>query len=65
MLLNRDSIMHIITDYAILYHIPFFDYSKDSICLDSNNFYNSQHLNILGATKFTIKLTKDLQGVIK
>ncbi len=65
MLLNRDSIMNIFRNYSTEYHIPFLDYSKDSICFDTANFYNSQHLNRWGVKKFDAKLVSDLKGIIK
>jgi hypothetical protein len=64
LLLNRDSIMNIFIKYSNIYHIPFLDYSKDSICLDTANFYNSQHLNTEGVRKFNIKLTTALKNII-
>jgi hypothetical protein len=64
MLLNRDSIMNIYKNYSATYGIPILDYSKDSLCLDTINFYNSQHLNSMGAMKFNKKLVKDLKGII-
>lgn len=45
--------------------ITFLDYSKDSICTDKINFYNSQHLNAIGAGKFNRKLSNDLKKIIK
>lgn len=64
MLINRDSIMHIYKNYSIKYNVPILDYSNDSICRDSNNFYNSQHLNNIGAKKFNTKLVQDLKKLI-
>ena len=43
--------------------IRFFDYSNDSICLDSTCFYNALHLNQKGAERFTLKLALDLKRI--
>lgn len=58
--LNRDSILHIYSEYAEKYNFPLLDYSQDSICYSVNNFYNSQHLNATGVLKFNKRLAKDL-----
>jgi hypothetical protein len=64
MLKNKNSIDSIYKWYSNKYNIPFLDYSEDSICLDSLNFYNSQHLNVTGVDKFNEKLGVDLIKVI-
>jgi hypothetical protein len=65
LLLNRDSIMNIFRSYAHRYDIPVLDYSCDSMCLDTVNFYNSQHLNTIGVTKFNTRLVFDLKQFVK
>lgn len=62
--LNRDSITNIFKNYARKYDIPLFDYSNDSICLDTMNFYNSHHLNSTGVKKFNLKFVGDLNEAI-
>jgi hypothetical protein len=61
LLINRDSIKSIFNNYSHEYGIPFLDYSDDAICLDTLNFYNSQHLNSRGVRKFNTKLANDLK----
>lgn len=65
MVINRDSIINIIKNYASNYHIPYLDYSNDSICRDKANFYDYDHLNILGVKKFDIEIINDLKNIIK
>ncbi len=65
LIINRDSINTIFKNYASSYKIPFLDYSKDAICLDTVNFYNSQHLNKIGTQKFNTKLAQDLKAYMK
>ncbi len=65
LLINRDSINLIFKNYAAVYNIPLLDYTSDSICLDTMNFYNSTHLNTYGTNKFNLKLASDLKGIIK
>ena len=65
LILNRDSIISIYQMYSLKYNATFLDYSDDSICLDTINFYNSQHLNTNGVRKFNLKLVNDLKRIIK
>lgn len=62
---NRDSVMNIFRNYANQYNIPFLDYSHDSICYDTVNFFNSNHLGSTGVRKFNRKLVNDLKDIIK
>lgn len=48
---------------AIKYDIPILDYSHDSICYDTNFFYNSQHLNRRGSELFSRQLANDLKAM--
>lgn len=45
------------------YNIPILDYSHDSICYDTNFFYNALHLNRKGAERFTRQLAHDLDSM--
>ncbi|NCT08855.1 MAG: hypothetical protein GW772_02065 [Flavobacteriia bacterium] len=46
------------------YNIPFLNYSRDSLLVYNRNyFYNSQHLNIKGASVFTKKLSEDIKSL--
>ncbi|MEO5643002.1 MAG: hypothetical protein ABIQ40_14000 [Bacteroidia bacterium] len=65
LMVNKDEVMKLFKDKADSFAIPFFDYANDSICLDTLNFFNSQHLNKTGATKFNRKFAEDLKSVIK
>ncbi len=59
---NRKQVFAIYDSFARKYQIPFFDYSKDSMCLDKDFFYNSQHLNSNGANTFTRKMIRDIKA---
>ena len=59
---NRTSIFKTFSKYSKKYEIPFYDYSKDSLCLDKKYFYNSNHLNKTGAEIFTNKLIDTLKS---
>jgi hypothetical protein len=61
---NRAEIMGIYTGLAEKYGFPFLDYSGDPICLETKYFYNSQHMNKLGAETFSAKFAADLQGLL-
>ena len=65
LLLNRDSIKNLFCNYAKIYNIPFIDYSNSSICLDTTNFFNSQHLNKKGVFYFNKKLIEDIKQYIQ
>jgi hypothetical protein len=65
LLLNRDAIISIFREYSEKFDTPFLDYSNDSLCLDTTNFYNSQHLNRIGVAKFNKKLSTDLKSYFK
>jgi len=65
LLRNSKTIDSIYLSYSHKYNIPYLDYSNDSICSDTINFYNSQHLNALGVFKFNNKLSSDLKKIIK
>jgi hypothetical protein len=58
---NRDKIMKLYKSFGLKYHIPFYDFSNDSISYQKKYFYNTEHLNKTGAELFTQKLIKDLQ----
>jgi hypothetical protein len=46
---------------ACRHKVTYLDYSKDSICYDRGYFFNSAHLNLMGATKFSEKLAEQLK----
>lgn len=43
--------------------IPFLDYSKDSLCYDTKNFYNATHLNKKGSEIFSEKLAHKIKNL--
>ena len=62
---NRAEIMSVYKSMADEYGFPLLDYSADPICLDTQYFYNSQHVNKLGAEKFSAEFASDLQRLLK
>jgi len=59
--LNKDSIINIYKSLSQKYNLRLIDFSNDSICLSRKYFYNSSHLNKIGAEIFTLKLASLLQ----
>lgn len=64
MSLNQKMIDSIYLSYFHKYNIPYLDYSNDSICLDTTNFFSGTHLNTIGVKKFNHKLSNDLKVLI-
>ena len=62
---NRRDIFIIYGGIAKDFNVPFWDYSDSMISHDKGNFYNSQHLNVRGASRFTEDLALRLQAVIQ
>ena len=58
---NRDEIMASFKNIAAQNHIPFLDYSSDSISYQKALFYNTTHLNQAGADIFSKRLASDLK----
>jgi len=58
---NRDDVINLYKYFSNKYSISFYDYSKDSICLDKTCFYNASHLNKRGADIFSRELANDLK----
>ncbi|MEZ6126147.1 MAG: hypothetical protein R3C49_23710 [Planctomycetaceae bacterium] len=58
--LNRDNVVSRLKRIAARNRTLFIDYSSDSICKDQSMFYNSQHLNRMGAERFSQDLAKRL-----
>lgn len=56
-----DGMYTVFGDIAHEYNIPILDYSHDPICSDTSFFYNSAHLNRIGADIFTLQLSNDLK----
>lgn len=51
--------------YADKYHFPILNYTYDSLCYDTNFFYNATHLNKKGAVLFSAQLAEDLRGLLR
>ena len=62
---NRAEIMAVYQGMADEYGFPLLDYSTDPICLDTQYFYNSQHVNRLGAEKFSAEFAADLRALLE
>lgn len=50
---NRSEVIDIYKNFSEKYDLDFYDYSNDKICLDTNQFYNTIHLNMHGADRFS------------
>jgi len=61
LLKNRKEIINLYQNLADKYNFVFLDYSNDSISSNRDYFYNSQHLNKIGAELFTKKLSNDIK----
>lgn len=58
---NGESLLNKFKNIALQHNIPFLDYSRDSICVDKNNFADPYHLNKKGAEGFTRRFCADLK----
>ena len=58
---NRSEIMETFSNLSETYNFHFLDYSNDEISKDKILFYNSMHLNAIGAERFTTKFVSDLK----
>lgn len=61
---NREEILSIYRDLAVKHQVQFLDYSYDAMAYSTEYFYNSQHLNKLGAEMFSAKLGGDLDDLL-
>lgn len=60
---NRAEIIDILKDIARQHNVPYIDFSDDEQLGNSTEYYyNSQHLNALGAELFTKKLMTDMKA---
>lgn len=62
---NREEIFEQFRAIAKAANSPLWDFSRSSICLDRENFYNSQHLNARGAELFSRELAQMLKGYLE
>jgi len=61
---NRGDVIQTYKGLTNRNDIVFLDYSDDELCFEKKFFYNSQHLNSIGAKKFSEKLTEDLKRIL-
>ncbi len=59
--LNRKDTFKIFKDLADRFQVPFWDYSENPMCSKKAYFYNSQHLNQVGATVFSKSIAQRLK----
>jgi len=57
---NRTEVFSLFEKLSRDFDVPLWDYSGHSICLQRDNFYNSQHLNASGAALFSLDLAEKL-----
>jgi len=62
---NRAEILGTFSRLAEKYNLAFFDYSSDSLCYDTRNFYNYLHLNETGARQFSQSFAHDIKSIVK
>lgn len=59
---NRNQIMGLYKKFSKQYHIPFYNFSNDSISYQKKYFYNASHLNKTGSELFTNELIDTLKA---
>ena len=59
--LNRKDTFKIFRNLADKFQVPFWDYSENPMCGNKEYFYNSQHLNQVGATVFSKSIAQRLK----
>ncbi len=62
MIPQKDTVDSIFSKMAASNNIPFWDYSKDSLCYNKKYLYNSSHLNLSGAEIFSRELGNRLNS---
>ena len=58
---NRDEIFRRFHAIAEPFQVPIEDFSSSPLCRDQANFYDPQHLNVQGATRFSLDLATRLK----
>ncbi|MBK6346046.1 MAG: hypothetical protein IPF68_08920 [Bacteroidales bacterium] len=58
---NYEEIMDVFRKFSRDFGVPYYDYTKDTMSFSKKYFYNSTHMNKLGAELFTRKLVTDLK----
>jgi hypothetical protein len=59
---NRQEVFALFKSMSERYRVPFLDYSNDPISFDKKYFYNSSHMNRMGAELFTRELAQALKS---
>lgn len=62
MMPQKDSITSLFSSVAIKNSIQFWNYLEDTLCYNKEYFYNSTHLNALGAELFSKQLAIDINN---
>ncbi len=62
---GKSKFDHLIKNIALKNKITYIDYFNDSICNDTNLFFNARHLNYKGANIFTHKIILDINKSLK
>ena len=62
---NIDQMWHIYQQFADKYNLPILDYTSDTLCDNTQYFYNIMHLNSQGAEIFSRHLAEDLKPFIE
>lgn len=60
-----DTMFAIYQSFADRYDCQILNYTYDSLCYDTDFFYNATHLNKKGAELFSVKLARDLDDMLK
>lgn len=62
---NREEIFGHFRDLAKKYRVEFWDFSDSPLCRDQTFFYNSQHLNAMGAALFSQEVGRRLRSFLE
>lgn len=60
-----DSMFALYQSFADRYGCDILNYTYDSICFDTLNFYNASHMNYHGTEQFSVKLAHDLKELLQ
>ncbi len=60
-----DSMFALYQSFADRYGCDILNYTYDSLCYDTLNFYNASHMNRRGAEQFSTKLAHDLKRLLQ
>lgn len=55
---TKECINEIVDEISKQNNIKYYNFSKDSVCLKRENFYNSMHMNKIGVAQFSRKIGK-------